>query len=115
MAQKKTHPFYSSPKWKKLRLLAKRRDNYRCTNCGADVRRSGAAIVDHVKPRDQFPDLALFLPNLRTLCRPCDNARHASKGRGREVPAIGPDGFPVGSDWSSVCNSNDDDDDDNDT
>ncbi|WP_171237561.1 MULTISPECIES: HNH endonuclease [unclassified Ruegeria] len=111
---KKTHPFYSSKAWKRLRTLAKRRDNYRCTNCGADVRRPGSAIVDHVKPRSTHPDLALFLPNLRTLCRPCDNARHREKGRRRDTPQIGADGFPVGSEWSKLSNRNDDDD-DNDT
>ena len=97
-------PFYKSKGWYKARQLCLVRDGYKCVNCGASVRGKGAARIDHKLPRKKYPDQALHLPNLRTLCVPCDNARHthdrALHGRRGEVREIGPDGFPVGSDWS---------------
>ena len=96
-------PFYKSKGWYKARQLCLVRDGYKCVNCGASVRGKGAARIDHKLPRKKFPDQALHLPNLRTLCVPCDNARHthdrALHGRRGEVREIGPDGFPVGTEW----------------
>ncbi len=107
-------PFYSSKQWRKVRALVRKRDRQRCTNCGRDVRKRGTGLVDHIKPRSTHPDLALFPPNLRTLCWPCHNARHADLRMGRpERPVIGADGFPVNSEWSALAKR--DDDDDNDT
>lgn len=101
--KKKVDPFYKSPAWFKARATALRRDNYCCVNCGASVRGKGLARIDHKLPRKKFPDLALHLPNLRTLCIACDNARHArdrAGNHGDEASPVGDDGFPLGSDWS---------------
>lgn len=98
---KRVDPFYKSGGWFKARGAVLRRDEYRCVNCGVSVRGKGKARVDHILPRRKFPDQALHLPNLRTLCVPCDNARHARDRAAKQPEAhpVGPDGFPVGSDW----------------
>lgn len=67
---------YSSPRWKSVRFLAKKRDGFRCVECGA----SGRLEVDHRKPLRSAPELAFDLENLQTLCIAC----HARKTR-REV------------------------------
>jgi 5-methylcytosine-specific restriction protein A len=99
---KAVNPFYKSKAWMKARAQVLKRDHYRCVQCGANVRPKGAARIDHILPRKKFPDLSLHIPNLRTLCVPCDNARHARDRAARkdEAPAIGPDGFPLDGSWS---------------
>jgi 5-methylcytosine-specific restriction endonuclease McrA len=73
--------FYSSPRWRALRLVALDRDRWCCTICGTSVRRKGAARVDHIHPRSTHPHLELDLRNLRTLCPSCDNQGHREKGQ----------------------------------
>jgi 5-methylcytosine-specific restriction protein A len=96
--------FYSSDAWRALRLLALRRDRWCCVQCGASVRGKGMARVDHIMERKAHPALALHLGNLRTLCAPCDNRRHAVKGGGRAVERaaapVGLDGSPAGGGWA---------------
>lgn len=77
---KKPDPFYASTRWRKVRLLALRRDLYRCVVCGADVSASGVARVDHIKERSNYPDLELDVDNLRTLCTLHDSHAHREKG-----------------------------------
>ena len=62
---------YRTPRWKALRFLAKRRDQFRCVQCGA----SGNLEVDHVKPVRSHPELALDLSNLQTLCVSCHSRK----------------------------------------
>ena len=101
---KPTDPFYSSLPWRKAREGALRRAGWCCENCGGNVRKRGTSRVHHKLPRRKFPELALHPPNLQVLCVPCDNATHhwdrAAHGSRGDVPEIGLDGFPVGSDWS---------------
>jgi 5-methylcytosine-specific restriction endonuclease McrA len=87
-------PFYSSPEWLAVRRQALIRDRYCCTVCQRDVHKKGESRVDHIKPKREFPHLALVLSNLRTLCKSCDNKRHAEKG-GRPVYGIASDGTPL--------------------
>ncbi|UWR04737.1 HNH endonuclease [Ruegeria conchae] len=102
-------PFYSSKAWRKVRALVRKRDRQCCTKCGVSVRARGSGLVDHIKDRKQYPQLALFPPNLRTLCWSCHNARHADLRTGRpERPVIGADGFPIGSAWSDLSKRDDD-------
>lgn len=90
--------FYKSREWQKVRVNALRRDGFRCTICGADVRAKGSNRVDHIEPVKARPDLALRLDNVRTLCASCDNMRHSEKGRGGvEKVKINLSGFP--DDW----------------
>ena len=71
--------FYQQPAWRKLRLIALRRDHFRCVVCGIDVSGSGKARVDHIKPRKTHPHLAFTLSNLRTLCPAHDAQSHLEK------------------------------------
>ncbi|ORE88177.1 HNH endonuclease signature motif containing protein [Aurantimonas sp. 22II-16-19i] len=64
---------YRSPRWKSVRFLAKRRDCWKCVQCGGN----GRLEVDHVKPVRDAPELAFDLSNLQTLCGAC----HARKTR----------------------------------
>lgn len=56
-----------SPRWKALRLAAKRRDGWRCVECKA----AGRLEVDHIKPVRSHPQLAFELSNLQSLCPSC--------------------------------------------
>ena len=58
---------YRTPRWKSLRFLAKRRDGFKCVECGA----AGRIEVDHVKPIRTHPELAFDLGNLQCLCPAC--------------------------------------------
>jgi 5-methylcytosine-specific restriction protein A len=79
---KRADPFYYSPQWRALRLQALERDRWRCVVCGQSVAGSGAARVDHIRPRKQHPELELVLGNLRTLCKLHDNQSHREKPAG---------------------------------
>jgi 5-methylcytosine-specific restriction endonuclease McrA len=95
---------YKSPAWKALRLQCLRRDRWLCTVCGSSVRGKSRSRVDHIKQTRQYPDLALVLSNVRTLCPSCDNKRHAEKGFGpgaqSERPTIELNGMP--SNWGET-------------
>jgi 5-methylcytosine-specific restriction endonuclease McrA len=73
-------PFYLSPAWRALRSRVLKAAGWRCAWCRASVHKPGAARVDHIRPRRDFPDLALVQSNLRVLCHDCDGKRHAEKG-----------------------------------
>lgn len=56
-----------SSRWKALRLIALRRDEFKCVKCGV----RGRLEVDHIKPVRDAPELAFALDNLQALCAPC--------------------------------------------
>ena len=58
-------------RWPALRLQAKRRDGFKCVQCGA----RGRLEVDHIKPVRDAPDLAFELTNLQTLCVSCHSKK----------------------------------------
>lgn len=60
-----------SPRWKALRTIAKRRDGWKCVQCGA----TGDLEVDHIEPVRTRPDLAYELSNLQTLCVRCHSRK----------------------------------------
>jgi 5-methylcytosine-specific restriction enzyme A len=60
-----------SKRWVGLRLLAKRRDNFKCVQCGYPRRLQ----IDHILSVKTHPQLAFTLSNLQTLCHFC----HARK------------------------------------
>lgn len=78
--------FYTSDRWRALRLVALRRDHYRCVICGTSVAAKGAARVDHILPVRTHPHLALDLANLRSLCTVCDAQSHREKSQGQGAP-----------------------------
>ena len=97
---------YKHPKWEKLRLKVLRRDNWTCKFCGqlclGKKRNGHSPTVDHIKSVKDHPDLAFDPRNMQVLCKPCDNKKHAEKGRkdGVDIQPVGEDGFPLNSEWS---------------
>lgn len=85
---KQTDPFYKSAHWRRLRKTALERDHYMCQDClaakrrGEMIRPRSASVVHHILPRDKYPELALDLDNLVSLCDACHNKRHPEKGGG---------------------------------
>ena len=63
----------NTKRWTALRLVALRRDNYKCVQCEA----RGPLEVDHIKRVKDYPDLAYELDNLQCLCKVC----HSDKTR----------------------------------
>jgi 5-methylcytosine-specific restriction endonuclease McrA len=100
-------PFYNSLEWKRVRAFVLRRDSYTCAWCKklclGKSKNGESPVVDHVRPRREFPHLALNPLNMRVLCRTCDNRRHIDKMHPHVlgITPVGPDGFPINSEWSS--------------
>lgn len=67
----KKQGFYHTPAWRSLRRLALQRDHYLCQNCLRQKRIEKATEVHHVKPIADYPELALTLDNLESLCWSC--------------------------------------------
>ena len=82
---------YRSERWKAVRLLAKRRDNWRCVQCGA----RGRLEVDHIRPIRTHPELAYEISNLQSLCPAC----HARKTR---VEVGHPEPDPKRQEWRAL-------------
>lgn len=82
--------FYDGAEWKKIREAVKRRDNYECQECKRQgkvtidtneysesaKRKKTKLIVDHIKELENYPELALNMDNLETLCVNCHNKKH---------------------------------------
>ncbi|MFH0070528.1 HNH endonuclease [Peribacillus sp. NPDC056705] len=80
--------FYKGRGWRKLRIIALIRDNHECQQC----KREGKVHVDSIKVEGErksvelnvhhkygielYPQLALVLDNLETLCLNCHNKMH---------------------------------------
>lgn len=69
-------PFYKSKEWRKLRAIAKRRDHYECQLCKGAGSYAQGEMVHHIKEVKDYPELALTLNNLQTLCNSCHNRVH---------------------------------------
>jgi len=77
-------------RWRKLRN-AKLAYDPLCEVCMAMGYTEPAQDVDHIVPIEERPDLRLSWDNLRSMCRPCHNAKtHGTR------QAIGLDGYPIG-------------------
>jgi 5-methylcytosine-specific restriction endonuclease McrA len=73
------HPFYKTAGWKKLRRRVLANAEHRCQRCGAE----GVPLdVHHVRPVEQYPELALELENLIAVCRPLSQAGLERRDRG---------------------------------
>ncbi|MGV3010030.1 HNH endonuclease [Streptococcus thoraltensis] len=71
------HLFYQSIKWRRLRLEVLERDHYECLWCKDDGKVTTTDLeVDHIKELEYYPELALDIDNLRTLCKYHHNMRH---------------------------------------
>ncbi|MFY4480773.1 HNH endonuclease [Latilactobacillus sakei] len=77
--ESRTH-FYNSQPWRELRAAALERDHYECLWCKAAGKvtsnQSAVLEVDHIKELEFYPEYALDIDNLRTLCKDCHNRRH---------------------------------------
>lgn len=80
---KKVNPFYKSRAWRKLRLVILNRDHYLCQPCLRDEELTTANIVHHIKPLEDYPELALDADNLESICPSCHNKEHPEKGSGK--------------------------------
>lgn len=68
--------FLTSYEWRKLRMEVIKERGTTCECCGANAQRDRVRInVDHIKPRRQFPHLALDKSNLQVLCEPCNHGK----------------------------------------
>ncbi|MGG3383070.1 HNH endonuclease [Heyndrickxia faecalis] len=82
--------FYDSAEWKQIRERVKARDNYECQECKRQgrvtvdtnqysenaKRKKIQLVVDHIKELENYPELALDMDNLETLCVNCHNKKH---------------------------------------
>lgn len=69
--------FYNSSEWRSLRRQALERDHYECVWCREEGKVTTENLeVDHIKELEFYPEFALNLDNLRTLCKECHNKRH---------------------------------------
>ncbi len=72
--------FYKSKAWKRLRLIALRRDKGKCQECLRNENRLVEAnTVHHDKEVRDYPLLALTLSNLESVCKTCHNLKHPNK------------------------------------
>lgn len=92
--EKETDPFYWTGAWKRARQAALDRDHGLCVWC----RRAGryridrhgrrwpvkADMVHHIKPKKDYPELALELDNLVSLCDGCHDKAHPEKHMGQK-------------------------------
>lgn len=58
---------HQDSRWPAIRQQAKRRDNFKCTQCGS----AGPLEVHHRIPVVVAPDKAFDVGNVTTLCREC--------------------------------------------
>ncbi len=77
-----SNAFLMSAPWRRLRMLVITKRGRRCECCGATPQQDGITInVDHIKPRQRYPELALVEANLQILCNVCNHG----KGNGDET------------------------------
>lgn len=85
MTDKRRDPIYGDPRYYRWRALVLKRDGYRCTVCGADVRGRGKARAHHVTPLKAGG--APFDPaNGVTLCNEHHEQAHRERARGGGGP-----------------------------
>lgn len=72
--------FYGSSDWRSLRAKRLEMDNHECLWCKAEgkvtTKYDSILEVDHIKELEDYPELAIDIENLRTLCKDCHNKRH---------------------------------------
>jgi hypothetical protein len=67
--------FLETYEWRRIRMVAIKRDGARCGCCGATPADGIKINVDHIKPRRLFPELALDVNNLQVLCHDCNHGK----------------------------------------
>jgi len=67
-----SNDFLNCFQWRKVRIEAIKKYGASCQCCGASVKDGIKINVDHIKPRKEFPNLALSISNLQILCNECN-------------------------------------------
>jgi 5-methylcytosine-specific restriction endonuclease McrA len=67
--------FLDSYQWRSLRYKVLRDRGARCECCGATPDDGVKMNVDHIRPRRDFPELALDEGNLQVLCEECNHGK----------------------------------------
>lgn len=70
--QKERKEFYSSNKWREIRVQILVEQNRKCCLCGRSPKEGIILHVDHIKPRSKYPELELEKSNLQILCEDCN-------------------------------------------
>jgi len=63
--------FYASTEWQRIRERFIMEQGRMCQECGQPIRNDFDLRVDHIKPKNKFPELALDKSNLQILCHNC--------------------------------------------
>ncbi|MHC4579808.1 MAG: HNH endonuclease [Planctomycetota bacterium] len=74
-----TNVFYASAQWQLLREVVITEQGRICQECERSIRDDFDLTVDHIKPKDEYPELALDKSNLQILCRSCYSAKGATQ------------------------------------
>lgn len=74
--------FYRSKEWRKLKVIARRRDNNECQYCKERGKYKPCRSVHHIQEVKGYPEKALTLSNLVSLCEECHNKTH---GKSRHI------------------------------
>lgn len=94
--------FYTSRQWHKTRAIVRKHwkvNNLPCAYCGKPIDWNAKPIVDHIKNRKRYPELAYDLSNLCLVHHQCNTKKYYYV-ENNDKPKIGADGYPVNSDWS---------------
>lgn len=70
-----TDDFLKSYEWRRMRYKILQQHGRRCACCGATPDSGAIMTVDHIKPRSQYPELALDPKNLQVLCQECNHGK----------------------------------------
>lgn len=91
---RETDEFYKTREWRYLRMRVIKTRGARCECCGANPSDGITVIhVDHVKPRQHYPELALNESNLQVLCENCNIGKGAwdkTDWRKQQAPTMAP-------------------------
>lgn len=63
--------FYISRPWKRIVKQALKKHGRRCQKCGKTENDNTTIHVQHIKPKEDFPELAYEVDNLQVLCLDC--------------------------------------------
>lgn len=73
----KEQGFYHKGPWRRIRKKALERDHYLCQYCLKKHKVRAATEVHHIKELEDYPELALELGNLVSLCWHChEDTKH---------------------------------------
>ena len=96
---KAVDPFYTSKRWRDIRIKVIRRDKYKCQQCGVlclgKAKGKPSPEVDHIQERKTHPQLAYNMGNLQVLCRSCHSKKTINTMHSQGKPLIGADGYVV--------------------